>query len=290
MAKATRATYGIIGYPVHHSLSPVIHNTAFHLLGVEAVYKILPVAPEELAVFFRALKEKDNPVFGLNVTVPYKEKVIPYLDSLAPLAQRVGAVNTVVVTKDRRLIGYNTDAPGFLAHLAELKVDVCDKRVAILGAGGSARALLTALCLIPERPEVIRVFNRTPDRLRQLLADIGDRVDTSIVHPAETIDDLNVELADILINTTSIGLKRRDPCLVPQEVLHAHLFVYDLIYNPSETSLLKAARSKGAKTANGLGMLFFQGVLAFQHWAGMPLPEDVKQRVRQRLEHEAKKG
>ena len=277
-------TYGIIGYPVKHSLSPLMHNAAFKILEVDAVYKLFPLKEEDLKVFFDDLREKTNPIFGLNVTVPYKEKVIPYLDSLAPLAKRVGAVNTIVITQDRKLVGYNTDAPGFLAHLAELNFDLNNKRITILGAGGSARALITAMCFIPERPQSIRIYNRTASRAEELLKDIGERVDTSIIEIVQCIDDLNIELADLLINTTSLGLKAGDECLVSEDLLHSNILVYDLIYNPKETLLLKMAKVKGAQTANGLGMLFYQGVLAFQHWAGVQIQDKVKNKMREALE------
>jgi len=279
-----QTTYGIIGYPVKHSLSPIMHNAVFGELGIDATYRLFPLHEEELKPFFEELRQKTSPIFGLNVTVPYKETVIPYLDSLAPLAQRIGAVNTIIVTKDRKLVGYNTDTPGFLAHLAELKFDARDKRVTILGSGGSARAILAALCLIPERPRSIRIYNRTPSRLDTLLEDMGARVDTSIVESVMSVDDLNIELADILINTTSLGLKEEDPCLVDEDLLHSNILVYDLIYNPKETILLRMAKEKGAKTANGLGMLFYQGVLAFQHWAGIQLDEPVKNKMREAID------
>ena len=209
MKEEHKTTYGLVGKPLAHSLSPVMHNTAFKELGVDAVYKLIELEEKELKNFFKNLHEKDSPVFGLNVTVPYKEKVIEYLDILSPLAQKINAVNTIVINKQRKLIGYNTDAPGFLAHMAELKFDFKEKRIAILGAGGSCRGILATLCMIPERPQVIRIYNRTMSRLNDLLGDIGQRIDASIVEPVSNLDDLNVELADMLINTTSVGNNKR---------------------------------------------------------------------------------
>ena len=143
------AIYGIIGNPVAHSLSPVMHNAAFKALKVNAVYKLFPLADEEeLKLFMEDLKEADNPIFGLNVTVPYKEKVLPYLDSIDPLAEKIGAVNTIVIDHKRKIRGFNTDGPGFLSHLAELKFDLKDKRVVVLGAGGTTRAIISVLCLV----------------------------------------------------------------------------------------------------------------------------------------------
>ena len=287
---AQTAVYGIIGYPVAHSLSPLMHNTAFKELGVDAVYKLFPLKKNELDIFFTELRKPSSPVFGLNVTVPYKEAVLEYLDNITPLAQKIMAVNTIVINKERKLLGYNTDAPGFLAHLVELQFNTRDKRIAIMGSGGSARAILAVLCMIPERPDSIKIYNRTPQRLDNLLEDLSARIDTSIVAPVASIDDLDIPEADLLINTTSVGLKPEDPSLVDVDLIHRKLLVYDLIYNPPMTPLLKTARAGGARAANGLGMLYYQGVLAFQHWANVLLDDDVKAKMRQALEKGVKAG
>lgn len=281
---AQSAVYGIIGYPVAHSLSPLMHNTAFKELGVDAVYKLFPLKENELDIFFTELRTPSSPIFGLNVTVPYKEAVLKYLDNITPFAQKIMAVNTIVINKERKLLGYNTDAPGFLAHLVELQFNTRDKRIAVMGSGGSARAILAVLCMIPERPDSIKIYNRTPERLDNLLEDLSARIDTSIVEPVADIDDLDIPEADLLINTTSVGLKLEDPSLVDEELLHRKLLVYDLVYNPPLTPLLKMAKARGARVANGLGMLYYQGVLAFQHWANVLLDDDVKQKMREALE------
>lgn len=279
-----RAVYGIIGYPVVHSLSPLMHNTAFRGLGVDAVYELFPLKENELDAFFQKLHDPASPIFGLNVTVPYKEKVLGYLDNISPLAQKIMAVNTIVINKQRKLIGYNTDAPGFLSHLAELQFNTRGKNIAVLGAGGSARAILTVLCMIPERPASIKVYNRSAGRARELLEDIQTRVDASIVELVRSVDDLEIEKADLLINTTSVGMRAQDVPLVSAELLHPGLLVYDLIYSPAQTSLLRMAQEKGARTANGLGMLYYQGVLAFQHWANVQLDDQIKRKMREALE------
>ncbi|HLF18103.1 MAG TPA: shikimate dehydrogenase [Candidatus Omnitrophota bacterium] len=281
---ANKSQYGIIGSPLKHSLSPVMQNAAFKALGVQAEYKLFPLEEDELEGFFKDLRQKNSPIFGLNVTVPYKEKVLPLLDSVTPLAKKIGAVNTIVIDKSRKLIGYNTDAPGFMAHLAELGVTTKGKRIALLGAGGSARAIVTTLCLVPEQPEAIYIYNRTGSRLDEFLKDVSQHIDISIVHPVHTIEDLDVRSCDLLINATSTGMKKDDPCLIEESLLHPDLFVYDLIYNPKETLLLKMAKEAGAQTSNGLGMLFYQGVLALQHWAGIPVEESVKKIMRDVLE------
>ncbi len=279
----SKAIYGIIGYPVNHSLSPLMHNTAFKELGVNAEYKFFPLKEEDLNDFFTELHEKKSHIQGLNVTVPYKATVVKYIDQLTPFAQKVGAVNTIVISEERALTGFNTDGPGFLTHLTELRFDTRGKRIAILGAGGTARAIVAVLCLIPERPERIKIYNRSRENLNQLISNLGQRIDVSIVEPVDAVDDLNIELADLLINTTSIGMQDTDLPLVSAELLHSDMLVYDVIYNPEETKLLHMAKAKGAKASNGLGMLFYQGILAFQHWAGVELDSQTKSKMRESL-------
>ena len=182
------AIYGIIGNPVAHSLSPVMHNTAFKALKVNAVYKLFPLADQqELKLFMEDLKEDNNPIFGLNVTVPYKEDILPYLDSIDPLAEKIGAVNTLVIDRHRKIHGFNTDGPGFLSHLTELNFDPKDKRIAILGAGGTARAIISVLCLLPKGPERISVYNRTRANADSLIEEVGKKIDTGIVSAVESL-------------------------------------------------------------------------------------------------------
>ena len=279
------AIYGIIGNPVAHSLSPVMQNAAFKALEVNAVYKLFPLSDrEELKLFMEDLKEADNPIFGLNVTVPYKEDVLPYLDSIDPLAAKIGAVNTLVIDHQRKIHGFNTDGPGFLSHLTELNFDLSGKRVAILGAGGTTRAIISVLCLLPKGPERITLYNRTRSTADLLVEEIGKKIKTEIVTVVDEPEDLNIELADLLINTTSVGMKESDPFLIDPESLHKNMLVYDVIYTPVETKLLAQARLKKAQTANGLGMLFFQGVLAFWHWSDVELDDSIKKIMRKSLE------
>jgi len=276
--------YGLVGYPLGHSFSPLMHNAAFEALEVDATYKLFPLKEDELDSFLKNLKEEDSPIFGLNITVPYKEKVIFYLDNLNPYAQKVKAVNTIVVGKDRKLTGYNTDGPGFLAHLTELGFDSKSKRISILGAGGAARAILSVFCMAEEKFEWIKIYDIDYDKAKALVLDLSENLNCQNVEVCQSIDDLNIELSDLLINATPIGLKDSDDVLVEPDLLHANMLVYDLIYNPAETKLLKMAKEKGAKVSNGLGMLFYQGVLAFQHWAEIDLPEIVRNKMKAALE------
>jgi shikimate dehydrogenase len=279
------AIYGIIGNPVAHSLSPVMQNAAFKALKVNAVYKLFPLADqEELKLFMEDLKEENNPVFGLNVTVPYKTDVLAYLDSIDPLAEKIGAVNTIVIDHKRKIRGFNTDGPGFLSHLTELGFDCAGKRVAVLGAGGTTRAIISVLCLLPQSPERITLYNRTRSKAESLVEEIGKKIDTGIVTVVDEPQDLNIELADLLINTTNVGMDAADPLLIDPASLHKDMLVYDVIYNPAETKLLAQARLKKARRANGLGMLFFQGVLAFWHWSEVELDEPTKKIMRRSLE------
>jgi len=279
------AIYGIIGNPVAHSLSPVMQNAAFKALEVNAVYKTFHLADaEELKLFMEDLKEDNNPIFGLNVTVPYKEDILPYLDTIDPLADKIGAVNTLVIDHQRKIHGYNTDGPGFLSHLTELNFDLRGKRIAILGAGGTARAIISVLCLLPEGPERITLYNRTRSNAESLVEVIGKKINTLKVTVVDEPEDLNIELADLLINTTNIGMKADDPLLIDPGSLHKDMLVYDVIYAPKETKLLAQARLKNARTSNGLGMLFFQGVLAFWHWSEVELDEKTKKIMRKSLE------
>jgi len=285
------AIYGIIGNPVAHSLSPVMQNAAFKALKVNAVYKMFHLEDqEELKLFMEDLKERDNPIFGLNVTVPYKEDILPYLDTIDPLAEKIGAVNTIVIDHQRKIHGFNTDGPGFLSHLTELNFDLKGKRVAILGAGGTTRAIISVLCLLPNGPERITLFNRTRANAEALVLEIGKKINTGIVTVVDEAEDLNVELADLLINTTNVGMKDTDKLLIDPQALHKDMLVYDVIYSPSETKLLTEARQKKALTANGLGMLFYQGVLAFWHWSDVELDEPIKKIMRKSLKEGIQKA
>ncbi len=279
MHSHNKAVYGLVGYPVSHSLSPLMHNAAFRALKLDCTYELFPLKEEELEGFFKKLHEVNSPIFGLNVTIPYKEKVIKYLDGLNPYALKTKAVNTVVIAKDRKLSGFNTDGPGFLAHITELGFNSANKKVALLGCGGAARAIISVLCLLPERPVSLKIYDIDKEKANQLVIDLGLRLNVSCVQVVNSIDDLNIAHADLLINATPIGMKDSDPCLVKEDVLHKGMLVYDLIYNPAETKLLKLAKSKGAKTSNGLGMLYYQGVLAFQHWAGTEIDQTIKDKM-----------
>ena len=178
-----------------------------------------------------------------------------------------------MIDHQRKIHGFNTDGPGFLSHLDELNFDVNGKRIAILGAGGTTRAIISVLCLFPKAPSVSPFITVPGPMLKAYLIDISKKIKTGIVTIVDEPEDLNIELADLLINTTNVGMNDNDPLLIDPESLHKDMLVYDVIYSPAETKLLQQARLKKARTANGLGMLFFQGVLAFWHWSDVELDE-----------------
>ncbi len=272
----------MLGYPVKHSLSPAMHNAAFSSLKINARYNLFEVPPEELIRFLHSLDEKG--IRGLNITVPYKERVLEYvqLDSESFYLRQVKAVNTIVKRQDR-WIGFNTDIPGVLRHLKE-HVDPKDKKIAILGAGGAARAVAYATAYAGAHS--IALFDIDAAKAEGVCAMIQSLFPGFAITRAGDIDGLDIRSKDILVNATPVGLKKEDPALVRPDLLHKDLFVYDLIYNPEKTALLQLAERAGAKISNGLGMLLYQGMLSFRIWTQTDAPEQV---MRQALKEELKK-
>ncbi len=260
--------YGVLGYPVRHSLSPLMHNAAFKALNLDARYVLFEKTPDELEGFLTSLRE-DN-ICGLNVTVPYKEKVIPYLSNLSKEAQLIGAVNTIKVSGNK-LEGFNTDGEGFMKHLiSDLKFDPRRKKIAIMGAGGAARAVAVYLSLA--HVSSIAVYDVDKEKASALIAHLKNNFKNIEFKPVDSIAGLDIGNCALLINATAIGMKENDPCLIEENSMHRDLLVYDLIYNPAETKLLKAASRAGARISNGLGMLLHQGARAFELWTGQQAP------------------
>jgi shikimate dehydrogenase len=267
---------GLVGDPVEHSLSPAMHNVAFREAGLDYVYLPFLVKPDRLAAAVAGLRALD--VRGFNVTVPHKVAILPFLDNLDPLAVKIGAVNTVVNTGGS-LCGFNTDAGGFYRSLEERGVNPEGKKVAVLGAGGAARAVSYILV---EKGARVTVINRREhlDRAR----DIADMLVKSHGGPVAVValDDLAQGLrgVDILVNTTSVGMwPHTGDTLVTAALLKEIPVVFDIVYNPITTTLLKDAGKAGAKTIGGADMLAWQGALAFEKWTGRPAPLDVMRRV-----------
>jgi shikimate dehydrogenase len=258
---------GLFGWPVDHSLSPVMHNAAFGALGLPWEYLLLPTPPSGLEQAVRKLK--DSVWAGANVTIPYKESIIPHLDGLSPEAGAIGAVNTIVV-QDGRCIGHNTDAMGFLRVLGSRSFAPRGKRVLILGAGGAARAVVYSL--VQAGAEVV-ICNRTPERAEALAASFASGTGASlcIARPL-SCSVLSEEIArcQLLVNTTSAGMVPRDGLSPwPEDVvMPSGIVVFDLVYAPVETRLLQQARASGASVIDGLQMLVSQGGEAFRLWTG----------------------
>lgn len=251
--------YGIIGKPISHSLSPAMQNAAFQTHGLNKVYVAFEVTDVTRALDgFRALG-----VGGVSVTIPHKQAVIPHLDAIDPVAQKIGAVNTLVI-EDKHIKGYNTDWTGANQAL-EMIVDLPGSSVLVLGAGGSARAIGFGL---QEKGATVILANRTLARGQALARELNCEF-----YPLEEIKALK---ADALVNTTSVGMTPNvDATLVPEAVLKNTPAVMDIVYSPLETRLLREAKLAGCKTVNGTYMLLFQGVAQFELWTGRKAPIDV---------------
>ena len=273
--KSLPKIYGVLGYPVKHSFSPPMHNAAFSTLKINAEYRLFEIKPEDLKEFFGSLKEKN--IWGLNVTIPHKEKVIPFLDSLSDEARLIGAVNTIRVSANA-LEGFNTDGEGFLRHLTEeLGFSPRGKIIAVIGAGGAARAI--SVYLIKALPKKMSVYDIDKNKTSVLVEHLKNNFKNIEFIAADSIPGLNIKDCDLLVNATPIGMIETDPCLVDGKFMHKNILVYDLIYNPKETRLLAQAKKVGAKISNGLGMLLYQGMLSFEIWTGQKAPKEVMQKA-----------
>ncbi|MCL4459773.1 MAG: shikimate dehydrogenase [Chloroflexi bacterium] len=265
---------GLIGYPVEHSLSPFIHNRAFAHLRLNYCYVVFPVPPVQLEAAIKGMHALG--LVGVNVTIPHKEAVKPYLDELSPEATAIGAVNTIVV-RDGRMIGYNTDALGCQRALAETGFDPQGKEVIVLGAGGAARAVVYALAQANSR---ITIFNRTIQRGEELARQFRSLFPAARLESCSLNERLLAErmaTAALLINTTPLGMwPQTEASPLPWTgLLGPHLLVFDLVYNPRETLLLRQARQAGARTIGGLAMLIHQAASAFHLWTGVEPPLEV---------------
>jgi len=262
--------YGLIGYPIKHSLSPCMHNAALKALKIKAKYKLFELRTEQLEEFLNNL-DKNN-ICGFNITIPYKEKVLPYLDIKSWEVCKIGAANTVV-NKDGKLKGFNTDYAGFSRHLKELKIK--PRKVAIIGAGGAAKAV--CLALGKSRAEEICIYDIDAFKSLNLVNHFKDMFSETKFLAVARIEELNLGNKDLLVNASPVGMRQDDPCLIEDKLLHKHLFVYDLIYNPAETKLIAKARKAGIGFSNGLGMLLYQGVLSFKHFTAKDAPIKIMQ-------------
>ncbi|MFH1259039.1 MAG: shikimate dehydrogenase [Elusimicrobiota bacterium] len=268
---------GIFGYPVEHTLSPVLQNAAFAARNLNFVYLPYLVKPEHL---FRAVSSiRALNMVGVNVTIPHKEAVVEFLDELHASAKIVGAVNTIHY-RNNKLTGYNTDGKGFLDSLIhEGKFSPSGKKAVLLGSGGVARAL--AAVLAEQGIKKLTIANRTPKKAEILASRLKRFFSIPITVTGLNSADLNsaIEEADILLNATSVGMSLPEKILIHSRALHRRLFVYDVVYQ--DTPLLRAAKKIGAKTLNGMGMLIYQGAESFEIWTGKKAPLEA---MRQALE------
>jgi shikimate dehydrogenase len=276
MMDAQTELYGVIGNPVLHSLSPMIHNRAFKRLGWNAVYLAFEVKNLEDALRgIRGLGIK-----GVSVTIPFKTEVISFLDKVVGLAKKIGSVNTIV-NRRGRLIGCNTDCDGALEALEE-KIDLRGKRVVLIGAGGAARAIGFGL---EERGCPLIVVNRSKERGQALRSELGcDYLPISSLVRMKT-GELE---ADVIINATSLGMYPREGRTpIPKELLKKGMVVMDIVYQPLQTKLLREAKEMGCVTVDGLEMLIRQGVAQFEIWTGKRLEiGQIKKDLRRVLKRE----
>ncbi|WP_457612487.1 shikimate dehydrogenase [Methanocaldococcus sp.] len=261
MINAKTKLIGLIGHPVEHSLSPIMHNAAFRDKNLNYVYLAFDVKPEKLKYVIDGAKALN--IVGFNVTIPYKVDIIKYLDSLDKDAELIGAVNTIKIEEDRA-IGYNTDGIGARRALEEELGEVKNKKILILGAGGAARAVAFELA----KNNYIIIANRTVEKAKKLAEEIKEKLNAEVEY-----SDLNPNLegVNIVINATSVGMYPNvnvKPLLTAEQLKDVEA-VMDLIYNPLETVLLKEAKKAGVKAINGLGMLIYQGAEAFKIWTGV---------------------
>jgi len=266
----------IIGDPVEHSLSPVMHNAAFKELGLNLVYVAFTVTRNELKDAISGARSLG--LLGLNVTMPHKNAVITYLDETDSTAKAMGAVNTIL-NNQGKLIGYNTDGVGALRALKENGISPDGKRMLLLGAGGAAKAI--AFQAAQEVEELV-ILNRTSEKAEKLAEVLRREFGKRVNGGALSAEVLKKEMkdADILVNATSVGMHpdvNRSP--VPSDLLRRDLCVMDIIYNPLETKLVTDAKAVGAKVVSGLEMLLYQGAVAFEIWTNCPAPVEVMKKA-----------
>lgn len=275
---------GLLGSPVKHSISPMMHNTSFQALGLDFVYLCFDVNEETLEDAVKGLRTLH--VKGFNLTMPNKNKILEYLDELSPAARLIGAVNTVE-NREGKLIGHNTDGIGFMRAVREQDIDVAGKCITLMGIGGAATAICTQAAL--DGAGRIYVFARMTskylprmkDLIRRLKKETGCEI---LLCDNEDKDRLKKSLREsvLLVNATSVGMAPdEEGCILPgKDYLHEGLAVGDIVYNPWETRLLRMAKEAGCKGFNVYAMLLYQGAEAFRIWTGKEMPVEV---VREKL-------
>lgn len=271
---------GLIGFPVSHSLSPKIQNAALKVCGLEGEYSLFPIVPDDM----QALKDlldrvRSGEITGFNVTIPHKQNVIPFMDELTPTAKTIGAVN-IIYLRENKLIGDNTDAAGFLSDLKKFLVEspspkmgegvgVRGKSALVLGAGGSARSVVYALC---NDGWSVTVAARRIEQAQQLASQFE-----GVSAMELTFQTFQLSNLQLIVNTTPLGMTpNMNQSPLPQNaILLSHMMIYDLVYNPRETKLVRDAWAQGLHATTGLGMLIEQAALGFELWTGHQLPGEI---------------
>lgn len=274
-----RPCLAVLGHPVAHSRSPQMHNPALEEARLPGSYVRIDLRPEEFSEAMTVLPQLG--FLGANVTIPHKAAAFAAVSTMSETARRCGAVNTLAFTPDG-LAGHNTDAPGLKRALLEaFGVELAELRVLILGAGGGAGQAAAVQCAMEGCRRLVLV-NRTLGKAERLLAELGDLLPGTdrLVALSTEEGTLAREIGDVdlIINASSVGMKESDPELVPANLWRSNHLVYDMIYAPPRTRLLQEAAAAGASTANGLGMLLWQGALAFEYWFGQPAPLEAMRR------------
>ena len=272
--KGSTNIVGLIGHPVEHSFSPPMHNAAFEALGMDYAYVAFDVNPSNLKTAIEGARALN--IKGFNVTIPHKIEVMQYLDELDEIAELIGAVNTIDF---KNLKGYNTDGIGAIRAIEEVST-VKNKDVVVAGAGGASRAI--SFYLAKFGANSITILNRNVDKARSLASDISDSDLISEVK-ADSISNISSYLNDsqILVDTTPLGMHPHvdDEPIAVADDMHEDLVVFDAVYNPNETVLLKQAIKAGAKPVYGIKMLLYQGVESFKIWTGRDAPVDVMEKA-----------
>ncbi|MGV3275053.1 shikimate dehydrogenase [Staphylococcus sp. 11261D007BR] len=247
--------FAVIGYPIKHSLSPMMHHANFKSLNLQDNYEALAIAPEH----FHHIRDiiTEHQLDGFNVTIPHKERIIPFLDDMSEEARLIGAVNTVKI-ENHRWIGYNTDGYGYVKGLKDHYGDLTNARILILGAGGASKGI--AYALNQQTKEIVTVANRTMKRFDDWQFDINK----------QSLNEVNTSMNDfdIIINTTPLGMDTSEESILTFDALDSTILVSDIVYTPLETEFLRQARLNGNDTFNGLDMFVYQGAKSFQIWTG----------------------
>ncbi len=261
--------------PARHSISPAMHNLSFSENNIDAVYLAFDVEPENLVTSIESIRTLD--MLGVNLSMPHKMAAVPLVDALSPAAALIGAINTIV-NDNGHLTGHNTDGIGFMKALEAIDVSIIGETITVIGAGGAATAIISQAAL--DGVKEIQVFNRKDAfypvievKLQEIAQQTGCNITLQdLADDSALADALNK--SQLLVNATGVGMKpnESESPLKDTSLLRASMAVYDVIYNPRETQLLRDAKAAGAKTANGLSMLLYQGAAAFELWTGKEMP------------------